>query len=351
MEFAWPIMLVGLIAVPLLLWGYLHLQRHRTQREQILADPHLLGHLWTRPPAFRHHLPVAFYLLALALMLVSMARPLAAVPLPVNRAVIVLAIDVSKSMIGEDVKPNRLKAAQAAALELIQTVPPTAKVGLVTFSDYAQVLVPPTIDRLAFKEALASLQLQQATGIGSAIIEILRILPGRKELLGDRLDPARLGPSPPAASPPPVASPPPAAPPPVTSPPDLPPAAIIIFSDGVSNFGMDPMQAAALAKDAKVKIYGVGVGTPAGSVMQVEGQLVLVPFDSTLLQRMAEFTQGQYFDLSSSSNELRHVYRQLGRSIGWERRQTELTSLLAGGAGTLMIVGGMLSLLWFRRVP
>ncbi len=351
MEFAWPLMLAGLVAVPLLLWGYLHLWRQQPRREHALADPHLLGRLWTRPPALRRHLPVALYLVAIGLLFVSLARPLAAIPLPVNRAVIILAIDVSKSMIGEDVKPNRLRAAQAAALEVIRTVPPTTKVGLVTFSDYAQVLVPPSTDRLALKEALASLQLQQATGIGSAIIEILRIIPGRKELLGDRLDP-QSGPLPPSVVPPSAISPPTSSPPPAArSLADLPPAAIIMFSDGVSNIGMEPTQAAALAKDAKVKIYGVGVGTPSGSVMQVEGQLVLVPFDSTLLQRIAQLTEGQYFDLSSSSEELRQIYRNLGRSIGWENRQTELTFLLAAGAGTLMVLGATLSLLWFRRVP
>ncbi len=349
MEFAWPVMLVGLAAVPLLLWGYLRLQRQRSRREAELADAHLLGGLWTRPRALPRHLPVALYLLALAILALSVARPLAAIPLPVNRAVIVLAIDVSKSMIGEDVKPSRLKAAQAAALDLIDAVPPTANLGLVSFSDYAQILVPPSTDRVAFKEALTGLQLQQATGIGTAIIEILRILPGRRELLGDRLEtqPPGLLPRglPPTAPAQPNPSPSPARP-----PADLPPAAIIIFSDGVANIGMEPTQAALLARDAKVKIYGVGVGTPAGSVMQVEGQLVLVPFDATLLQQMAQLTQGQYFDISSK-NELRQVYQKLGRAIGWETRRTELTSLLAAGAGSLMVLGAVLSLAWFRRVP
>ncbi len=350
MEFAWPVMLVGLVAIPLLLWGYRRLQRAQVQRERELADPHLLGHLWRRPPVLRRRLPLVLYLLAIALLLVGLARPLATIPLPVNRAVIILAIDVSKSMIGEDVKPNRLKAAQAAVLEVLNAVPPSAKVGLVSFSDYAQVLVPPGTDRTALKEALAGLQLQQATGLGSAIIEILRILPGRKELLGDRIEPQSGGPVPRGVVPPLGLSP--AAPsPPAVVTADLPPAAIIIFSDGVSNIGMEPAQAAALAKEAKVKIYGVGVGTPAGSVMQVEGQLVLVPFDSTLLQRMAQLTEGQYLDLSSSAEELREVYRKLGRAIGWESHQTELTSLLAAGAGSMMVLGAVLSLLWFRRVP
>jgi len=341
-------MLVGLAALPILLGGYIRLERGRARRETALADAHLLGHLWTRPPALRRHLPMAFYLAALTILMLSISRPFAAVPVPINRAVIVLAIDVSKSMMGEDAKPNRLKAAQAAALDLLEAVPATAKVGLVSFSDYAQVLVPPTTDRVAFKEALDRLQLQQATGIGRAIIEILRILPGRKELVGDRLDASLL---PRGALPPGVPLPTPSpAPPAVKDARDLPPAAIVIFSDGVSNIGMEPTQAAAIARDAKVKIYGVGVGVPTGSVMQIEGQLVFVPFDPTLLQQMAELTQGQYFDLSSK-DALREVYRKLGSAIAWETHRTEITSFLAAGAGALMMVGAALSLIWFRRLP
>lgn len=338
-------MLWGVLVVPLLLWGYAQLQRRRGRRETALADPHLIGHLWTRPSALRRHLPVAFYLLAVAALTVAMARPIAAIPLPVNRAALILAIDVSKSMIGEDVKPNRLKAAQQGALDVLASVPGSAKVGLIVFSDYAQVLVPPTTEREPLKEAIANLKIQQATGVGSAIVEALRALPGRKELLGDRLE--RLLQSQQRNLPFVV---PPQTPPPTISPDDLPPAAIVIFSDGVSNLGVDPNQAAALAKEAKVKVYSVGIGTPEGSVMQVDGQLVLVPFDATLLQRIAQLTGGQYFD-RSSSEELRRVYKQLGRSIGWERRRTEVTSFLAAGAGVLMIAGGLFSLLWFRRVP
>jgi len=126
-EFGWPVMLWGLLAVPVLLWAYLRVQRFRAKREEALADAHLLGHLYTRPPAIRRHLPVAFYLVAVLCLLFALARPIAAIPLPVNRAALIIAIDVSKSMIGEDVQPNRLKAAQAAALDLLRAMPASAK--------------------------------------------------------------------------------------------------------------------------------------------------------------------------------------------------------------------------------
>jgi len=332
-------MLWALSAAPLLLWAYMRLQSRRARQEVALADPHLLRHLWTRPSAVRRHLPVGFYVAAVALLTLAMARPIAAVPLPTNRAALILAIDVSKSMIGEDVKPNRLAAAKAAAEQVIAAVPGSTKVGLLTFSDYAQVLVPPTTERSPLREALARLTLQQATGVGSAILEGLKALPGRREFFGDRLN---IGPAQPGAPQPP--------PPSGSSPGPLPPAAIILFSDGVSNFGVDPAMAAALAKEGNVRLFGVGVGAIGGSVMQVEGQLVLVPFDPTLLQQLALMTGGQYLDLSHI-DDLRRAAQQLGKDIAWERHRTEVTAPLSAVAGLLMLIGSAFSLAWFRKIP
>ncbi len=340
MEFGWPVMLWGLLAAPALLLAYVRAQRLRARWEAALADPHLLPALWSRPPAVRRHLPAGCYLTAVALLTLAMARPIAAIPLPTNRAALVLAVDVSKSMIGEDVRPNRLEAARAAALDVLQAVPGSTRVGLIAFSDYAQVLVPPTTDREALREALTGLKVLQATGVGGAIVEALRVLPGRAEVLGDRLaaltQPAVPRPQPPASPP--------------AAPADLPPAAVVILSDGVSNLGVDPAVAARLARDGNVKIYTVGVGAPGGSVMEVDGQLVLVPFDPAVLQQIAQLTGGRYLDVGRR-DELRQVARDLGRAIGWERRRTEITSLLAGAAGLLVLTGASLSLVWFRRVP
>lgn len=340
MEFGWPVMLWATLAAPLLLWWYVRAQRLRGRTEAALADAHLLRHLWTRPSALRRHLPVGFHVAAVTLLTLAMARPIAAIPLPTNRAALILTIDVSRSMIGEDVKPSRLKAAQEAALQVLEWIPGSTKVGLIAFSDYAQVLVPPTTERQPLREAITGLKVQQATGVGSAIIEALKALPERKELLGDRLN---ISPQQPAI---PILP----APTPGPSPASLPPAAVLIFSDGISNLGVDPAVATALAKDANVRIFSVGVGTTGGSVMQVDGQLVLVPFDPTLLQQIAQMTGGRYFDVRNA-DELRRVSRELGRAIGWERRRTEITSVLAAVAGVLMLAGGAFSLMWFRRIP
>lgn len=341
MEFSWPVMLWGVLAAPLLLWAYVRVQRLQSRHEDALADAHLLHYLWVRPSAVRRHLPTSFYIAAVTVLTLALARPIAAVPLPTNRAALILAIDVSKSMMGEDTKPNRLAAAKAAADQVLQAVPGSTKVGLLAFSDYAQMLVPPTTERQPLRDALARLKLEQATGVGSAILEALKALPGRREFFGDRLN---ISPTQPQTSPPPPA-------PPTSSPPtELPPAAIMIFSDGVSNFGVDPTIATALAKEGSVRIFGVGVGAIGGSVMQFEGQLVFVPFDATLLQQIAGLTGGRYVAVSQL-DELRRIAKQVGRDIAWERQRTEITALLIAMAGLLMLTGGTLSLAWFRRVP
>ena len=99
-----------------------------------------------------------------------------------------------------------------------------------------------------------------------------------------------------------------------------------------------------------MKIYTIGLGTQGGSVFSFQGQMVFVPFDPTLLQQIAATTDGKFF-LSSTSQELRQIYRDLGRVIGWETRKTEVSSMFVGGAGLLLLAGGVISLVWAGRLP
>ncbi len=335
MEFTWPVMLVGLAGVPLLVAGWWALRTHQARASRAFADPHLLP-LLRRGKALRApHLPFYLYLAAIILFVFASARPVAAIPVPANRAAVVVVVDMSKSMVATDLQPSRLEVAKQVVREFLRAVPRSAKVGLVSFSDYAQVLVRPTTEHQDVLEALERLQPTQATAVGSAILTAVRALPGRENagqelLLGQ---PGIL----PAPQPTPGAEP-------------LPPGALLLISDGVSNFGIDPLQAAQVARRFEVKIHTVGVGTPQGSVQTVDGQLVFIPFDPTGLQQIAAMTGGRYF-YPPTSEDLRRVYRELGRSIGWERQRMELSALFAGAGGLLMLTGGILSLLWYRRLP
>lgn len=342
MEFTWPVMLWTVGLVPLLLLGQRWLARRQQRVAAQFADPRLFDRLVVRPPRWQRATPVGLYLAAIFLLAVALARPVAAIPLPVNRAAVMLAVDTSKSMVASDVPPSRLDAARQAAREFAALVPRSTKVGLVVFSEYGQVLLPPTTDRQALAEALERLQPQSATSVGGGILEALRVLPGRAQVLGARLERLLRQSSP---------APPPASPPgPAPSIEDLAPAAIVVFSDGVNNFGPDPFEAAQLAQEGKVRIYTIALGTPGGTVMRLDNQMVLVPFDASGLERIARITGGKHFT-SARADDLRVIARELGRLIGWERTRMEVSFLLVGLAAVLMLTGGGLSLVWFRRLP
>jgi Ca-activated chloride channel family protein len=342
MEFTWPLMLGALGLVPVLWAGYRLLGRRQRKVAAQFADAHLFEQLVVRPPAWQRALPIWCYLAATALLAVAMARPVAALPMPVNRAAVIVAVDTSKSMVATDVTPTRLDAAKAAARQFARTVPRSTKVGLVTFSEYGTVLLAPTTDRAAFIEAVERVDVQTATSVGGGILEAVRILPGREALLRERLE-RMLRPGARTPTPPNPMEPRP-------RPEDLAPASIIMFSDGVNNFGPDPFEAAQLAREGRVRVYAIGLGTPGGTVMRIDGQMVLVPFDPSGLQRIAQMTEGRYF-ASTNDEELQKAYRQLARVIGWERTRMEVSFLLTGGAGLVILTGGVLSMLWFRRVP
>lgn len=337
-------MLWGLLLLPVFIGWYLvvvgRVRRRATRR---FAEDSLFAQLAVRLPTIRRHVSMGLYFLALALLLVAAARPEMALPMPVNRAVVMLVIDTSGSMAAPDVPPSRLDAARAAARAFLEAAPRGLKVGLVSFSTYATLMVPPTPDHDAVRQALSALKPQEATAIGDGIAVALKAIPGRVVALpGQSPSPFAPGPAPPLQGGPP---------PPPSWPEDLPPAAIILLSDGGQNAGMaDPLRMALLARDQKVKIYTVGLGTPGGGVFSYQGQLVLVPFDPTLLQQLAAITGGKFF-FSATAKELAQVYRDLGRAIGWEQRKTEVSSFLVAGAGILMLGGGVLSLLWMGRLP
>jgi Ca-activated chloride channel homolog len=362
-EFTWPVMLWGLVLLPAsVAWYVLGARRIRRTTAQRFAEAPLFSQIAVRLPAVRRHISMALYFAALALLLGAAARPVMAVPLPVNRATVILAIDTSGSMAAPDLQPTRLDAARQAASGFLDVFPAGPRVGLVTFSTYATLMVPPTDDRSAVREGLASLKTQEATAIGDGIAVSLRALPGRAASVpggspGAGGSPSGQGPSSPSPfGQPPAGQTPFTAPvPPVTGAQpdakDLPPAAIILLTDGGQNAGTaDPIRMAALAKQLKVKIYTIGLGTPGGGVFNYQGQMVLVPFDPTLLQQIASITDGKFF-MSPTAGDLKQIYRELGRTIGWEKRKTEVSALFVAGAGVLMLGGGALSLFWMGRLP
>lgn len=349
MEFTWPVMLWGLLLLPAFVgWYALGVRRVRHDTARRFAESPLFVQIAVRLPALRRHVSMVLYFSALALLLIAVGRPVMAIPLPVNRATVLLVIDTSGSMAAPDILPSRLDAAKAAARAFVDALPQGPKVGLVSFSTYATLMVPPTPDHEAVKQVLATLKTQEATAIGDGIAVALKALPGRTVQTTEP-NPSPFAPSLPTSPPPPPAAPPsPEAP---AQPQDLPPAAVILLSDGGQNAGTeDPLRMALVARQQKVKIYTIGLGSPGGGVFNYQGQMVFVPFDPTLLQQLAALTDGKFF-FAPSSKDLTQVYRDLGHVIGWETRKMEVSALVVGSAGVFMLGGGLLSLLWMGRLP
>ncbi|MCS7058215.1 MAG: VWA domain-containing protein [Meiothermus sp.] len=353
MSFIWPEYLWSLLLVPLFL-GFLAWARRRRQRTaEAFAEARLRALVVRTPPQAHVRWPLGLQLLALLLLLLAAARPVASPPLPTNKAAVVLAIDVSRSMLASDLNPSRLEAAKATARKFVELAPPTTRIGLVSFSDAATALVLPTTDRRQVLEAIDRLRPAQNTSLENAIVTSVRVLPGRRNLK----PPAELAP-PGSGLPDPLQGVPELPAPPSASPQDLPPGSVVILSDGVSNVRSDfnlstraSLEAAArFARESNVRLYTFPMGQPGGTVMQLEGRNYYVPFEPRNLELLAQLTGGKN-TYPPTEEALRRVVQELGVLIRWEATRTEISSVLSGLAALLMVLGAGLSLRWQRRVP
>lgn len=350
MTFTWPAFLWVLLLLPITVWVLVLAERRRERTAQAFADAHLLSTVVRQPAPAQARWPLMLYVLALALLLLASARPVAAPPLPTNKAAVVIALDASKSMLANDLNPNRLEAARAIAKEFVRLAPATTKIGLITFSDSASVVVAPTTDRSTLQEALDNVKAVQNTSLPSAIVTGVRLLPGRKEVQPPQeLQGQPQNPQPPSPLIQPDTPPVPA---------EFPPGSLLVISDGASNVSSNPRLpnqnalevAAKFAKDNQVKIYSFAVGKEGGAVVRIEGQDYFVPFEPRSLQQLADRTGGKYV-YPPTEEALRAVYRELGTVIRWEATKLEVSSLLSGLAVLLMLVGAGLNLRLYRRVP
>jgi Ca-activated chloride channel family protein len=344
MQFLWPVNLWWLLLLPvaLMLYGWL-LQR---RRRQVLRLPSVAVARAAGGPGWRRHVPPALVFLALALLLLALARPTARVSLPFAKSTILLAIDISRSMRVADVQPTRMVAAQEAAKAFLAEVPAHIEVGLITFAGTAQVAQQATLDRQALVGAIDAIQMQFGTAIGNAIVLCLaELFPDH----GINLEAMTFGPRRPArslddkaarATPQPFT---PVAPGAYTS------ATVILLSDGRRTTGVDTLQAAQMAAERGVRVHVVGLGTPDGHASMGEGMAMYLQLDEPTLRRVAQMTGGDYHH-AATAEALRSVYQQLGSSLQVQARDTELTALLALAAALLLIAGAGLSVWWFGRV-
>lgn len=324
MTFQWPMMLLSLLLLLPLAALYRWILRRPPREATRYTQVALLAQAAARAGRWRRHIPAAGFGLTLAAVMVALARPVAPMPVQSTRNTVVLSIDVSRSMLADDLPPNRMEAAKQAAREFVENLPKGLKVGLVTFSSYATLVVPPTADRTRVLEAIDLLHTEFATAIGDGLLEAVWVLPGRER------------PATPTS--------------PVTPPKQpVPPGTVVLLSDGQSNRGTLPADAARVAREQEVRVYAVGIGTPEGTFLNLGGRSIWVRLDEDTLREMAEITGGTYYHARSAA-ELRTVYRRLSRVIGWESKPTEVGNLAAGVAAVLLIGAFSVSVLRVHQV-
>ena len=310
-----PVFLLGLLAIPILIAGYVLAQLRRRAYTLRFTNLTLLGSVMRRSPGVRRHLPPAMFLLGATALLSGLTVPILNLEIARNTADVVLVIDVSGSMAATDVSPTRLDAAKSAAATLIDQLPGGDRIALISFDTRATVRQGLTNDRGTVKAALSSLVPGSGTALGNAL-----------SLALDQLNaPARTASGARERS-----------------------AMIVVLTDGVSNQGSDPLVAAQQVAAAKVPVQTIGIGLRNGSAT-VHGEPV-GGVDEATLSAIAAATGGKYY-YAQAAGELQNIYSTLATQVGWQFQQVNLMLPLLICGISLVVLGAAVSLVWFRVLP
>jgi len=336
--FIWPAMLLLLTLIPAGVWLSGALERRRRHRAAAQGGLGLARGVVRRPGGLRRRFPAALFLTGFAVMTIALARPQGVVSLPREEGTVILAFDVSGSMAADDLKPTRMEAAKVAAQDFVQRQPRSVVIGVVAFSDAGLAVQAPTSDQAAVLAAINRLAPERGTSLGQGILASLRTI--------------ALAESPPAQNYYSNRSPAPA---PTPTPTPVPAgthtsAVIVLLTDGENNETPDPASAAQAAADQGVRIFTVGLGSTAGTTLDLNGFQVHTQLNEPLLQQVAAVTQGAYFR-AGDAQQLRSIYDNLDTRLVVEPQKIEITSLFAGASILILVVGSLFSLLWLGRLP
>ncbi|MGK5113802.1 MULTISPECIES: VWA domain-containing protein [unclassified Geodermatophilus] len=317
MTFQAPLWLLALLAVVALVGLYVVLQLRRRAYAARFTNVALLGSLVPKRPGWRRHLAFGVVALGLAALVVSLAVPSTEVRVPRERATVIMAVDVSLSMQATDIEPSRFEAMQMAAKQFVDVLPARINLGLVSFAGTATTLVTPTTDRGQVRSAIDNLDLAESTAIGEAVFTSLTAIENYQSALNATDE-------------------------------ELPPARIVLLSDGYNTVGRDDTQAIDAAVDAGVPVSTIAFGTDYGT-LDLDGERVPVPVDRATLEEIAEETGGSYSEAASAA-ELEQVYEDLGSQIGYTVEPRDVSYWFVRGGVLLALVGVVLSLLWTNRL-
>jgi Ca-activated chloride channel family protein len=357
-SFQWPLFLWLLLVVPLLVAVYILLLYRRKKTAFRYSNLALVKEA-AEGPGWRRHVPPALMLLAFTVLLLAMARPSAEVSLPSRVATVMLVMDVSGSMRATDVNPSRIMAAETAAKAYIKQQPKDVRIGIVAFAATALLVQSPTTDHVALGSAIDRFELQRGTAVGSGIMVGMSTLFPQDNFpinqfnsqnfggygrwgnydFRDRYGGVALGER--AKAPPKKHVP--------VEPGSYKNAVMILLTDGQTNAGYDPVEAARTASEYGLRVYTVGFGTAKGNIVGFGGFSMRAQLDEESLKKIADMTRAKYFH-ATSAEDLRAVYDVLSRQLIVELREMEITSFFAAASALLMLLAAGLSLAWYHRI-
>lgn len=328
MSFRSPWMLGLLVAVPLIVAAYVRARRRRARRAAELAEQGLVQTAASAQVGFRKHVPFTLFAAALTVLIVGTARPQASVKTPKREGTVILAVDTSNSMRADDVKPTRLEAAKATARAFVKRQPPAVRIGVVAFGDGAVSVQAPTTSHDEAVRAIDRLTPAGGTSIGQALVASLTAIAGKpitidpQALASDagNVDVGYYG-----------------------------GATIVVLSDGEETSRPDPVDVAQVASVAGVRVDTIGIGTDAGTVVQIDGFNVATALDSQTLKDVASKTDGAYYEGNDAAG-LAAISKAVNLRFKVVSQHTEISGIFAAAGALLLLAGAVMSVLWFGRV-
>ncbi len=335
MKFIWPAMLLLLLLVPVFVLLYVRMQQRRQKLATSYGSLGMMQGAVRNRIGSRRHVPPAIFLVALIILIVALARPETNVSLPRIQGTVILAFDVSGSMAADDLKPTRMEAAKTAVQSFIERQSPFVQIGVVAFSDSGLSVQIPTNDKDELLAAIGRLTSQRGTSLANGILASLTTIDAGNGVPTNYY--SNLTPTP--------------APTPTPMPNGVYTSSVIILlTDGENNQNPDPLEVAQAAADRGVRIYTVGIGSPTGADLHVEGFTIHTQLDEAMLQQISQITGGTYYN-AENEEDLLNIYDNLNPTLVVKPEEIEVTSIFAGFSILFLLIGGTISLLWFGRVP
>ncbi len=352
MDLLWPGLLILLVLVPLIIAAYVFVLRRRKKFVVRYSSLSLVMDALPKYSRLRRYLPVALFIAGLGSLLFALTRPVSIVSVPTSQRTIILAMDVSRSMCSTDIEPSRFEAAQAAALSFIQAQQADTEIGLVAFAGFAEVIQPPTSDKAVLADAIASLTVGRRTAIGSSILKSIDAIAE----IDPKVAPSVMNDSMIAPEPVPNGA--------------YAPSIIVVLTDGASNAGPEPVDAAQQAADRGLRVFTIGFGTERGvEVMTCSAKLLggepQIPMgggggggggnfgggrfrrgiDEETLKQVASMTGAEYYS-AESTDQLISAFQNLPTNLIVKHETTEISFAFVALGALLAVVAITLSLLW-----